>query len=844
MSRRKSPSKKSALGGSSFVRFLTETFCAKRHASDPKAARDVKILALESLERRELLFGSGGSAWIAISTTTVPEGAPVLVLMKWGDFGTMGGSITYTSGGMSPEVPRDHDFVQGSMNVGVSGLAAFVVTTAADDKGYPEDFSDAFYPHASGYAPGDGEPSANGAEYISEDSAQERVCTCACGCLNVEASVAPSLGAVLANTGTGGAANTLKYNGLLMPHPIVSVDDTLSSTVSSASDLEVYTVLTDLSGNTLWTGSPVYYNASNYTQGQRVHFSQQIDASGLADGTYEATTYVIEDYASSASIIRGYGQFVGIENRDNSPYGAGWGLNNVDHLVPQTTGISLCDGSGKVYWFNKEPYDASYDVPEDRTDIASLVQNGDSSYTLSFRDGHKETFASTGLLSAQVDRNNNVQGYAWNGDNTLHSVTDQAGRVTTFAYTNGLLSSATDFAGRVTSYQMTNGQLTQITMPDPGHGETQHVTTMGYDSGTGLLTTIADSGGTTTLSYNQSRQVTKITNPDSTYSSYNVPDSQAIVNTSGGVGTLSDPAPLSYTSSVVGTQTDQNGQTSQYTTNAFGETTTSVDAAGTLETLTQYNTAGLPTQITEHPLTGGLPDQVTKLFYDSNNNLNEQDYPDGTKAFWIYDQTWNEPTQYIDPAGREADYTLDPANRNVLTVTQVSKTQGLANLVTQYTYTPAPTAQGQTPGGLVATTVDPRGIETDDFYNSHGLLTQVVYAKGTSDQASVEYTYDQNDNPASFTNELNAVTLTTYDNLNHLVERQDPAPDPNQPNTRPTTTWQFDPRGDMVQMVDPRGLVTTYTYGLGSERRRPRPRYDDPARPGGRHQLHRHDVRP
>ena len=153
----------------------------------------------------------------------------------------------------------------------------------------------------------------------------------------------------------------------------------------------------------------------------------------------------------------------------------------------------------------------------------------------------------------------------------------------------------------------------------------------------------------------------------------------------------------------------------------------------------------------------------------------------------------------------------------MLTVTQVSKTQGLANLVTQYTYTPDPTAQGQTPGGLVATTIDPRGIETDDFYNSHGLLTQEVYAVGTSDQASVEYTYDQNDNEASFENELGAITLTTYDNLNHLVERQDPAPDPNQPDVRPTTTWQYDPRGDMVQTVDPRGLVTTYTYGLGSD---------------------------
>ena len=81
-------------------------------------------------------------------------------------------------------------------------------------------------------------------------------------------------------------------------------------------------------------------------------------------------------------------------------------------------------------------------------------------------------------------------------------------------------------------------------------------------------------------------------------------------------------------------------------------------------------------------------------------------------------------------------------------------------------------------GGLVAIMVDPRGIETDYSYNTHGLLRQVVYAKGTSDQASVSYTYDQNDNPASFTNEIGATTLTTYDHLDRLVEQQDPRPRP------------------------------------------------------------------
>jgi hypothetical protein len=84
---------------------------AKRRASkkslDTRKGLAPKVFALEPLERREML--SGGGAWISISSNTAPEGATEVILMKWGDFGSMGGSISYTSGGMTPEVPRDHN---------------------------------------------------------------------------------------------------------------------------------------------------------------------------------------------------------------------------------------------------------------------------------------------------------------------------------------------------------------------------------------------------------------------------------------------------------------------------------------------------------------------------------------------------------------------------------------------------------------------------------------------------------------------------------------------------------------------------------------------------------------
>lgn len=240
---------------------------AKRRAptskkSLPKKTLAAKVLALEALEARVLLYGGGGGAWISISSNDAPEGATEVILMKWGDFGSMGGSINYTSGGATPEVPRDHNLVSGSMNVGDSGQFYLNVKTNPDDQGYPYDLEDEFNPSASGYSPVNGQPSAGAGETIEETGTPTPPPPpkpCPCG--NVEASVAPSTGAAIVSLATGQSPETMSYNSLDLPHPIVTSVDTLSSQVAQATDIKVYTVLTDLSGNILWTGGTSSYGA-------------------------------------------------------------------------------------------------------------------------------------------------------------------------------------------------------------------------------------------------------------------------------------------------------------------------------------------------------------------------------------------------------------------------------------------------------------------------------------------------------------------------------------------------------------------------------------------------------
>ena len=607
-------------------------------------------------------------------------------------------------------------------------------------------------------------------------------------------------------------APPLHYNGRAEPHPIISATDVLSSGVSIATNIMTQVTLTDGNGNTVYTGIPVYYSPAGYTAGQTVKFAQMVDASALADGRYYWNLMVTENYPSGIPALRSYNGIVEVRNLDQSPYGKGWMLAKVDHLYPQPDGVNLADGSGNMYFFaNTSPpgMAPSFQAPDLVAGRLSLAQNPDGSYTLTANDGSSTLFSSTGLMTSQKDANGNTTSYTFNVDGTLASETDQSGRTTAYGYTSGLLTSVTDFAGRVTSYAYTGGQLTSISEPNPGHGETASTTTIVYDPATGLVSTITDSTGTTTYAYDKWRSVTRITNPDGTYKQFATPADQGVVDTSTGVGTPANPAPLFYASQVNGTQTDENGRVSPYVTGRYGNFTSSTDAVGNTTTF-QYNDAGQVTQMTQPPLTPGGANLVTTYTYDANGNLIQENLPDGTHETWNYDPTFNKVTKFVDPAGRETDYSINASNGNVMSMTHVSLS---GNLVTSYTYTPAPTLSTDPPGGLVATVTDPRGIVTAITYNHHGLPTTIVYAQATIDQASVSFTYDANDNPATYTDELGRVTSFVYDNMNRLVQTTLPPPDPANPTVRPVISDLFNPQGHKISETDPLGDLTQWFYG-------------------------------
>ncbi|HUY90664.1 MAG TPA: Ig-like domain-containing protein, partial [Pirellulales bacterium] len=643
-------------------------------------------------------------------------------------------------------------------------------------------------------------------------------CECDCGCPGFMPSIDPNSGTLTGNGGGGShkvfatpSSGRLHFDQAQEPHPIISTDDVLSSTVANATDIKVdYTL-----GNLV---STIYYSPAGYTAGAQVRFSRQFDAGSLSTGQYGWDITVTEEYANAPPVIRSYDGVTSVRNLDNSPYGKGWAPRNLYHVYFNAGGADLDDGSGNMHYFWLAGGDpgmpTNYTTPPELWGDMTLVGNTDGTFTLTSKTRETWQFDSNGFLMNYSDVLGNTTSYAFNIDGTVATVTDPENRTTAFTYSGGRLASTTDFAGRTTSYSYdSEGRMTFIEPPPPGHGEAASTTALTYDATTGLLSSYTDATGTTSYSYDKWRAVTKVTHPDGTYTLYDAPAEQALVDTSGGVGTTpTDAAPLVYTADVIGSQTDEDGNTSHYVVNQYGLTTSSTDAAGNTTTY-EYTGEGRLSYMTQPPLTPGGANLVTQYFFDGNGNLSQEDLPDGTSETWTYDLTWNEVTKYVDPAGRETDYSLDPSNGEVLSMTQVS---AAGNRVTSYTYTPAP-GPGDPPAGLVATITDPRGIVTAIGYNSHGLPTQIVYAQGTPDQATVSLTYDLNDNPATYTDELGRVTDFTYDDLNRLIQTTLPPPDPNNPSVRPVLSAFFDAAGNKTSATDPLANVTSYSYDFSGK---------------------------
>ena len=132
--------------------------------------------------------------------------------------------------------------------------------------------------------------------------------------------------------------------------------------------------------------------------------------------------------------------------------------------------------------------------------IATLTQNGTTSWTLLFQSGEKRIFSYTsGSLTSIADPNGNTAQLSYDGSNRLVTVTDPASRTLTFTYGNSgfpnVVTSLSSSVGISLSYSYdTQGRLSQFTKPD------QTTVSFTYNSQS-LITTVTDSNGKTLESH-------------------------------------------------------------------------------------------------------------------------------------------------------------------------------------------------------------------------------------------------------------------------------------------------------------------------------------------------------
>ncbi|HTU88465.1 MAG TPA: hypothetical protein VMF69_00055, partial [Gemmataceae bacterium] len=552
----------------------------------------------------------------------------------------------------------------------------------------------------------------------------------------------------------------------------------------------------------------VTYNTSGLNPGDIMQIALQANATSLSTGRYPWSITV-----TNGSTPTTYNGNVDIVNQANSPYGAGWSLDNVEQLFPVTGGVILVEPGGTSLWFASNGQ-GNFTAPAD--DFSTLTYSN-GMYTQTLTDGTQIYFNSSGQEISTVDTDDNTTSFSYNNSGQLTAITDMNGQVTTLAYNNsGLLSSITDPADRSATLSYTGNQLTSIT--DPAGDVWQY----SYDSANDMTALTDPNNHTTTFTYNAADRVSSVTQPDS--STLGLIAMQ--MNGWAAAGSSNVTAVL-LAAGDTAQFTDGNGNV--WLTGmdwlGYGQDVADIDPLGDAS-LSYINTGGQVWMSTD------ALGRRTREFYDSDGNVTEVVNPDDTYAQYQYNSL-SEPTKYTNELGAVTTYTYNSKGdltqeTNALdqTTTYAYNTAGLVTAMTDangytttYSYDSLNRQIGETDplgytqswvydsaGDLIQYT-DQNGNVSTYTYNAMGLMTSETLPDSSGVTSTYTFTYDnagkQTSEIAPITATQTATTTDTYDAMNRLSSETDPAGG--------VTTYSYDDNGNEIGVTDPLGYMTSYT---------------------------------
>ncbi len=486
----------------------------------------------------------------------------------------------------------------------------------------------------------------------------------------------------------------------------------------------------------------------------------------------------------------------------NGPLGYGWTSNLLMSLAqPGGSGpVTISQEGGAQVVF--DPSGSSY-VPAASRVNATLVHNGDGTWTFARRAQDTYIFSSAGQLLSETDRNGYATRLSYNASNQLTTLTDPAGRTLQLGWTGANITTVTDgnvSSTRVVTLQYSSGDLTDVIDVNGGHWHfaySNHRMTDLFDPNCYAAGASCNGGSGVVTHYNPSGQVDYQVDQlgrKTTFSYAGDPSSAA-----GGTTMVTDPkgniTQDTYQEGVLTSQTKGYGTASAASWQYRYDQATAVRVA-TLDPKGNLNTSTADANGNVLSTTDALRRQTSATY-----------------------NAFNEPLSQTDGNNVTTTYTYD-ANGNLTSAsTPLLGTSPLQHSVTSYTY-----ADSSHPDDVTAMK-DPDGKSWTYTYDAYG--NQMTSTDPLSNITTVCYNAD-GWKLASYTPRAGSIicsnpppsssyeTTYSYVQTNGQTDQFGDA----QKITNPlghATSMAYDADRNLVTETDATGHVTKYTFDLANE---------------------------